>query len=81
MYKKVIATARKEKARSVRTGLTPQQVQEFKEVRKLRKTIAPCSPESPDTSFLFAHGFCMTCYGTMTARETFVYLGRLYESF
>jgi hypothetical protein len=32
MYKKAIAAARRDKARSVRTGLTPQQEQEFKEV-------------------------------------------------
>ena len=38
MYKKAIASARKEKARNVKTGVTPQQVQEFREVR-------PCGRE------------------------------------
>jgi hypothetical protein len=33
MYKKAIASARKEKAQTVRKGVTPQQLQGFKEVR------------------------------------------------
>ena len=49
MYKKAIASARKEKARNVKTGVTPQQVQEFREVR-------PCGREWFCLTFKLLYG-------------------------